>query len=211
MAEYSAGWDDHYRRHGRAWAGTVRNRQALPTGANVLEAGCGNGKHLEGLLNENLRVTAFDFSRNAVAECRKNLCRHPGYGNAEIVGADCRDLPFRDSVFDVAFYRHVTGHLTEADRKRSADECRRVLKKDGILYFTGFSTGDMRAGKGIETEKNSYLKGNGIMTHCFSEEEVRDLFSDLEEISIETEEWTLRIRGTDHMRAEINGVFKKTG
>lgn len=209
MKESSGGWESHYRKHRQPWAGPVHDCPALPKGLKVLEAGCGNGKHLGELLNNDIHITAFDFSENAVNSCKKTLSR-PLRGNAAgLLVADCRNLPFRDSVFDTTFYRHITGHMQREERKKSAEECIRVMKEDGLLHFTGFSVEDLRAGKGAGIEKNSYLKGNGIMTHYFTEEEVRELFSGLQEVCVKTVRWKMRIRGTDHTRAEINAVFRK--
>ncbi|WP_048148699.1 class I SAM-dependent methyltransferase [Methanolacinia paynteri] len=205
-----SGWEKHYRKHRQPWAGTVPDRPVIPEGSVVLEAGCGNGKFLKELLKDNIKICAFDFSEKAVDTCKKDIsCCNTGR-RADLLTADCTDLPFRDSAFDTAFYRHVTGHLDETGRKKSAGECTRVLKDGGLLYFTGFSVEDMRAGNGVETEQNSFLRGNGILTHYFTEEEVRRLFPGLDEISVKTIRWNMRVRGTDHARAEINAVFRKS-
>ena len=175
----------------------------------VMEAGCGNGKFLKELLKDDIIITAFDFSEKAVDTCKNNLSGNNTRAKTVLLTADCRELPFRNSVFDAAFYRHVTGHLGGGDRNKSAREAIRVLNEGGFLYFTGFSVMDLRAGKGTETEQSSFIRGNGIMTHYFTEEEVRQLFSGLHEISVKTVTWNMRIRGTDHIRAEINAVFRK--
>ena len=209
MPESYGGWESHYEKHRRPWAGAIQDRPKIPAGLNVLEAGCGNGKHLEELLYSDVHITAFDFSASAVDACKRGISCRDDKNRAELLAADCRNLPFSDSVFDIAFYRHVTGHMACEDRKISAEECIRVLKEGGELHFTGFSVEDMRAGKGDETENNSYLRGSGIMTHYFTEEEVRDLFSRLHEISLRTVRWKMRIRGKDYPRAEIAAVFRK--
>lgn len=209
MKEFSGGWEHHYRKHRQPWAGAVHDRPKLQTGQKVLEAGCGNGKYLGELLKNDIKITAFDFSENAVYACKRGISKPEDKSRAEMLVADCRSLPFRDSVFDTAFYRHVTGHMMDEGRNRSAEETVRVLKEGGLLYFTGFSAEDLRAGKGEETEENSYLKGTGIMTHYFTEDEVRELFSGLREVSVKTVRWTMRVRGVDHTRAEINAIFKK--
>lgn len=203
------GWEQHYQKNRQPWGGTVHCRPELPKGSTVLEAGCGNGKFLKELLKDDINITAFDFSENAIYSCKEEISCYNAGAKAKLFIADCRDLPFKDSVFDAAFYRHVTGHLEEADRQKSANECSRVLKENGFIYFTGFSVEDMRAGKGSETEDSSYLRGNGIMTHYFTESEVRQLFSGLQEEYIETVRWKMRVRGTDHIRAEINAAFRK--
>ncbi|MBN1432675.1 MAG: class I SAM-dependent methyltransferase [Methanomicrobiaceae archaeon] len=209
MPESCSRWESHYKKHRRPWAGAIRDRPKLPADLNVLEAGCGNGKHLGELLYSDVHTTAFDFSANAVAACKKGISCRDDKNRAELLVADCRYLPFRNSTFDIAYYRHVTGHMACEDRQISAEECIRVLKEKGELHFTGFSVEDMRAGKGDEIENKSYMRGSGIITHYFTEEEVRKLFSGLHEISLRTVRWKMRIRGKDYMRAEIAAVFRK--
>lgn len=209
MTEFFDGWDYHYKTQKHMWAGAVHDRLKLKRGGRVLEAGCGNGKLLQSLLKEDVDITAFDISENAISLCRGNIHSDNIAACARLLTADCRNLPFRDSVFDEIIYRHVSGHLDMEGRKRLAIEAKRVLKDDGKLFFTGFSVEDMRAGKGIETEYNSFLKGNGIMTHYFSEEEVRELFSGLKEVSVNTVRWSMRVRNIDHTRAEVKAVFRK--
>jgi len=205
----SGGWDNHYDKHRRPWAGAVHGPPLPEMGGRVLEAGCGNGKFLEELLKEDNSITAFDFSEKAVKSCRNIAGSHKDGREPGLMTADCRTLPFRDFVFDSACYRHVTGHMVYEDRKILAFEAGRVLKENGTLFFTGFSTEDMRAGKGKEIEKNTFLKGNGIMTHYFTENEVRELFSRLKEVSLKTVRWNMRIRGKDYTRAEIAAIFQK--
>jgi predicted SAM-dependent methyltransferase len=42
-------------------------------------------------------------------------------------------IPFDDETFDVVYHSHVLEHFTPADGKAFLEECRRVLKKGGIL------------------------------------------------------------------------------
>lgn len=206
MTADSGGWDEHYRRHRNPWAGAVYDEISFPAGARVLEAGCGNGKYTEVLLGSGASVTAVDYSKNAARSCTENI--RPN-GNVSVVVADLRELPFTDGIFDAVICRHVTGHMAAEDRAKSVLECRRVLADRGRVYFTGFSSEDLRAGKGRKVEEGSYVKGNGLMTHYFTEREVGELFSGFSEISLWTVEWNLRVRGEDHRRAEIRGVFEK--
>jgi hypothetical protein len=53
------------------------------------------------------------------------------------------------------------------------------------------------------------LRGNGISTHYFSAEDTRGLFSGLSCESLSESRWTLRIRGKDHQRSEIQAIFRK--
>lgn len=180
-----------YKTRGVRWAGTA-DVPVLPEHAFVLEAGCGNGKTLSHLKH----AVGCDISPEAV--------RLAGTHRA-VTGDICR-LPFYDEIFDVVFCFHVLGHLTAQNRKTAAEELLRVLKPGGHLYFRGFANKDFRFGKGKEVEAQSFLRGDGIMTHYFTPDEVRELFGD-GELSEYT--WGLKIRGEVVLRAEVRGIFQK--
>jgi len=94
---------------------------------------------------------------------------------ADLLVGDVASLPFQDAVFDAVFAFHVIGHLRENDRHRAALEAARVLKGGASLFFLEFGVEDMRAGKGLEVEPNTFRRGGGILTHYFSEGEVLEL------------------------------------
>ncbi len=182
-----------YKRRGRRWAGTA-DIPPLPSGALILEAGCGNGKTLAGLAD--FKTIGVDISPEAV---RLSAC-------ATAVAGDVCALPFADAVFDAVLCLHLLGHLRAADRKKAADELIRVVKPTGTIYFRDFSVDDFRCGTGTEVEPDSYLRGDGLMTHYFTEPEVTSLFG---HGRLSRTAWTLRVRGVIYPRSEINGVFER--
>ncbi|MDD4127750.1 MAG: class I SAM-dependent methyltransferase [Methanomicrobium sp.] len=205
MNETPSCWDEHYKACRNIWAGNVVLPK-LPPDSKVLEAGCGNGKNICAMKDCGWDITGFDFSNTAVHLCRNNLLKNM---NAGILVSDAAYLPFKDSTFDAVFARHITGHSENAKRKIIAGELKRVLKSGGLLFFSDFEESDMRFDTGVNTEKGTFVKKNGIMTHFFSEEEVKELFFDMVTESLTTLKWPLRIRGKEFIRAEINAVFKK--
>jgi len=200
-------WDEDYRRRGNLWGGAPAPLPEIPDGAAVLEVGCGNGKTLEALARRSPRVTAVDISSEAVALAR----RRPGTAEADLAVADARHLPFRDEAFDAAFLVHVAGHLPLRGRRAVASEAVRMLRPGGTLFFRSFSVEDMRAGKGMETEPWTFRRGEGIITHYFTEAETAELFAPLVPVSVRTHRWRMRIRGEDLPRAEVEGVFRREG
>lgn len=199
-------WDEHYRACGNIWAGAAEKLPRLPKGLRVLEAGCGNGKTISGMKNCGWIITGFDFSKTAASLCRKNI---PSGICADIIVSDASGLPFSGCTYDAVFARHVIGHSLQNKRRIIAGEFERILKPGGYLFFSEFEKSDMRFGEGKETEEDTFAKKNGIITHFFSEEEVENLFSRLNPVSIETLKWPLKIRGKENTRAEIQAVFKK--
>jgi SAM-dependent methyltransferase len=199
-------WENEYSRKGRVWGGSVHFLPPLSTSDKVLELGCGNGKTFAALLGTGAEITGVDFSLSAARLCRSLTVKSP---KGEVIVADARHLPFTDASFDVVIAFHIMGHLPAEGRRCCAREAGRVLRPGGTLYFSGFSTGDFRAGTGCETEPCTFRKKNGISTHYFTEEDVMTLFGNLSCCSCGTRRWPLIVRGQQYPRAEIAAIFKK--
>ncbi len=199
-------WDDDYRKKGRLYGGSPRELPVFPGGARILELGCGDGKTLSALVRTGRDVMAVDFSPRAVSLARTVAQQGSGVGLAV---ADARVLPFRDAMFDAVVAVHVLGHSTQDDRARIAGEVGRVIRPGGLLYVAGFSRSDFRCGSGQETEPESFIRGNGVLTHYFTGLEVATLFPGFTAESLGEEEWVLRIRGKDYLRSEIVALFRK--
>jgi SAM-dependent methyltransferase len=200
-------WENEYSRKGRVWGGAVHHLPPLECGMRVLELGCGNGKTSLSLLERGCDLVGIDLSASAVSLCRSPASRCPG---GQFALADARSLPFTDASFDAVAAFHVIGHLTAEGRARCAQEAARVIGAGGILYFSGFSGEDFRAGTGRETEPGSFERKNGIATHYFSEDEVLALFPGLKASGCTTRRWTMTVRGRPLPRAEISATFTKT-
>jgi ubiquinone/menaquinone biosynthesis C-methylase UbiE len=196
-------WDKDYTRRGRLWGGGVKDLPALPEGSFLLELGCGDGKTLSALPGD-WSVVGLDVSPQAL-----RLARHVR-ADANLILADACCLPLREKSFDAVFAFHVAGHLLAADRRALAREAARVLVPGGRLFFRDFCDQDMRAGQGEEVEAGTFRRGSGILTHYFAENEVKELFSQLRPVSISTYCWKMRIKGEDHLRAEVEAVFLKS-
>jgi malonyl-CoA O-methyltransferase len=103
----------------RAAVGEVR-------GLNVLDLGCGTGRHALWLTAAGATVTAADFSEGMLAEARKK----PGAGAVRWLAHDLHTpLPFADGSFDLVVSGLVLEHLRELDGLFA--EARRVLKAGG--------------------------------------------------------------------------------
>ncbi len=144
----------------------------LPTGAKVLELGCGDGKTLSKLVTSGFNVTGIDVSPNAV-----KLAQEKVGGNAKLVLGNVCSLPFPANSFDAVVAVHVFDHLSAKERQKAIREVKRVLKRNGLLFFQGFSKSDARFGKGIQVEENTFRRKNNVWYHYFSVVEVKRLFS----------------------------------
>jgi len=202
MQNHLMAWDKDYARRGRLWGGAAKGLPDLPQGSAILELGCGDGKTLSALPGGG-RILALDISPRALQLARR---LRP---DACFILADAAVLPLQDELFDAVFAFHVTGHLLAAERRALAREAARVLADGGSLFFRDFGAEDMRAGQGEEAEPGTFRRGGGILTHYFTEEEAMGIFCELEPASVGTQSWTMRIKGKDFLRAEIEAVFKK--
>lgn len=170
----------------------------------MLELGCGNGKTLAAMRCRGWNVVAVDISQEAVRLSRMIM------PDVSLLLADARSLPFREESFDAIFAFHLTGHLMLQGRKGIASEAARVLRKGGRLFFREFGGDDMRAGCGEEVEICTFRRGEGVITHYFTEDEAAELFCDLKLLSVQCHRWKMRIKGADLMRSEIDAVFQRS-
>lgn len=198
-------WNAGYSRIGRKYGRAYRQLPALAPGSRVLEAGCGDGRSLTTMAGRDWDVIALDFSWQALEICSKI----PGLSRVAYLLADATTLPFSGGTFDAVFLTHLLGHAMSRERSCMAEEACRVLQAGGRLFLTVFSHRDFRAGRGMLTEPGTCLRGDGILTHYFTREEVRALFPGLSVVVLETQEWTQRVRGGEILRSEIVAEFMK--
>jgi SAM-dependent methyltransferase len=112
---------------------------ALPSGADVLELGCGAGvPATRALLHAGHRVTAVDISRNQLELARRNVLE------AKLLKADIVELELPGAAFDgvCAFYS-----LTHVPRERHAELLQKILVwlRPGGLFVASFGVSDSPA------------------------------------------------------------------
>jgi ubiquinone/menaquinone biosynthesis C-methylase UbiE len=196
-------WDDLYLTRGRVWRALPPESITVKGGKRVLELGCGNGKMLSAIEGE-VQIVGMDHSRAGLVSCPTNLM-----SRVDLVQGDALHLPFMGSSLDLVVAHHLLGHLTLERRKRAMGEIGRVLRPGGQLRITVLSREDMRCGGREEVEPGTFLSGTGILTHFFDLEEVRDLASGLEEVSLSERREEKRYSGERVTRAFIDGVFTR--
>ncbi len=191
MDQMSA-WESFYRTNNRPWRG-VSKMDDIPfdKGSHVVELGCGNGKTAMALIDMGINVTGVDFSKSAIDMCLGI--------EGDFVCSRVDSLPFPDDSFDGALAFHVLEHLDEKELADTASELGRVVKDGGHILIKAFSRNDMRSEKGESIDNSTFVRGNGIRYHYFTEDELLGAFDRMQCISIITVEETTRF-GTTRSR-----------
>ena len=111
--------------------------RTLPSGARVLDIGCGNGLPItEALLAADVQVVGIDSAPKMLARFRVNLPATPA------VRAVAQALPFADATFDGAVAWGVMFHLPQAEEINVIASVASVLKPNGSFLFTAGDVGD---------------------------------------------------------------------
>lgn len=103
-------------------------RYGAPTGARLLEIGCGGGDFLARARSRGYAVAGVEFSEGACDAARNQLG-----GGVEILRAAPDDLPGEDASYDVCVLSDVIEHVR--DPRQLLAQAHRLLKPGGILFF----------------------------------------------------------------------------
>ncbi len=99
-------------------------------GKMLLEIGPGKGHDVIQFAQSGAMVTAIDISKNSL-ESSKELAKKNGLlKKIKLIQMDAHDMKFRNNQFDVIFIKTTLMHL---NYRKVINECKKVLKKDGIL------------------------------------------------------------------------------
>ncbi|WP_200975093.1 bifunctional 2-polyprenyl-6-hydroxyphenol methylase/3-demethylubiquinol 3-O-methyltransferase UbiG [Echinicola sp. 20G] len=123
----------------------------------ILDAGCGEGRNLIYLLQENYQVFGVDQNPNAIQMARTYArSLQPRYDLLRFQVAPVEDLPFHQGAFQAIISSAVLHFAKNTDHfHQMFDEMLRVLEPGGILFLrmtTGFG----------EMEKKSEMIGDGV-------------------------------------------------
>ncbi len=136
---------------------------AARAGEQVLDAGCGTGRNLPGLLAAGAVVTGIDFSAGMLRVARLN--RHP---IVPFVQADMQATwPFRDGAFDVVLCALVGEHLDRLDIVTR--EIRRVLAPGGRAVFSVYHPAMAEAGKEANFQRDGTEYRLGAIRHTLAD------------------------------------------
>jgi SAM-dependent methyltransferase len=113
----------------------------------ILDAGCGTGRHLGPLLRARSNPVGVDFSRGMLDIARRN------YPEVPLALADLqRPLPFENERFDAVLCALIGEHLNELPL--ALVEMHRVLRAGGRLVFSVYHPEMAAAGKEANFERS---------------------------------------------------------
>jgi SAM-dependent methyltransferase len=147
----------------------------------ILELGCGQGRDTIFFASNGFHVHAIDASKVAI----ENINQKKGQKN---ISLDLRHfkarqaLPYDSSYFD-AVYSHMFYNMrfTDEELRSLFKESNRVLKNNGLLYFSVRSDKDVLYNKGKKIDNNIY-EINGFQIRFFTKRQIQSFLENYFEI-----------------------------
>lgn len=157
---------------------TFDNYTPVRSVRDVLDLGCGNGRHVVYFGKQNLRVSGIDISPQAI-EWAREWCARVGV-SADLRVCSIDALPYEHGSFDAVVSHGVLDHVPAPLAAAAVKEVFRMLRPGGIFYCDLRSIADDEFGQGEEVACNTFrLKDGyeaGLVQHFFSIEEIDQMF-----------------------------------
>jgi len=143
----------------------------------VLDAGCGTGRHSNFLCSQGFNVHGIDISEEAIRIARTD---------DETASVDYRvssvvKLPFPPNSMDFVLASHSLEYAPDEDIQGSVAKLDSTLRKGGFILIRVVSTKHIFFGVSPEEvygfSSVSFCLKNGLPVHFFTEDELRILFS----------------------------------
>ncbi len=134
-------WDEVYREKGKYF---LEPHESIPGVARlfkkngvkkVLDLGCGTGRHVVYLASKGFDVYGFDPSETGISIARKWLQKERLSAHLSMHDMNKR-FPYEDGFFDAVIATSTLHHNTPSGIKRVISEVERVLRGNGMLFFT---------------------------------------------------------------------------
>lgn len=160
---------------------------------DVLDLGCGDGRHMVHLVREGFSAAGMDYSLWGTQRTKEWLDKE-GL-SAELVCAEAAALPWQSERFDAVLTFQVIHHQPMEAIRQSVSEVLRVLRPGGYFYAVvpHFPPGEWKDGRYEEIEEHTFAPTNGfeqgIPHHFFTEEELTSELSGFEVLEVKVDKW----------------------
>ena len=149
-------YDRHWQRFDvsrvRIWKCVRDFTSILLKNSTVLDVGCGNGKNIKYLLDNDIRAFGIDFSEKLVKVCKRK--------KLDVTVGDVLDIPFNDNSFDNIISIAVIHHLQkEEDRIKALNEMIRVCKNNGKILISVWAVEQ----SGQEVQNRTFVYGDNLV------------------------------------------------
>jgi len=122
---------------------------------NVLDLGCGTGRHCIYLAKNGFNIIGVDVSESAL-KMANAWVRKERLTNATFMQGTMTNIPVKNRHFDAVISVSVIHHALEKDIVKTIGEVYRVLKKNGIFFTNLASVKDPRYGLGQKVENGTF-------------------------------------------------------
>ncbi|EAL5949676.1 class I SAM-dependent methyltransferase [Campylobacter jejuni] len=181
------------------------------TNDQILDLGCGAGRHVKFLAENGFKAFGVDYSENGIKATQELLKTYNLQADLKVSSVD--DIPYEDESFDGLLCYGVLYYNSKEVIEKAAKEIHRVLKKDGVAYIVVRSIKDYRYLNNEKISKyevfvnendisKSAFKENGMKMYFFDKDEVKRVFSNFRQIEINS----IKISYTDDSFADENFV-----
>jgi ubiquinone/menaquinone biosynthesis C-methylase UbiE len=105
---------------------------------NILDVGCGYGRTLLFIHENDLEVVGVDIDRVQVELALNDIRKHRIHQGIELVVNDARSLCFPDSTFDAVTMLGVLTLVLKTERLKIVNEVKRIVKPSGYIFIEEF-------------------------------------------------------------------------
>jgi 2-polyprenyl-3-methyl-5-hydroxy-6-metoxy-1,4-benzoquinol methylase len=178
-------WNEVFKKEGRVFGGPQSDMPGIVkllkerNAQNVLDLGCGTGRHTIFLAQNGFNVYGLDSSPEGIKTTRQWLSEE-GLQAVLHLGNMTEVLPYGDAFFDGLICIRVMHHADSATVRKIAQEITRVVKHGGLLFVAVANSRGM-AKTWQEVEPGSWMPMDGLekglIHHFFTPPELKEVFS----------------------------------
>ncbi|MNI08566.1 Demethylrebeccamycin-D-glucose O-methyltransferase [compost metagenome] len=154
---------------------------------DILDLGCGTGRHTLFLAAQGFHMHASDLSQTGVDMTRR-LLEQSGSYPAEYSVQNMYDLSFEDGRFDGVLCIWVQGHGIREEVRQGIHEIYRILREGGTVVTDFVTTDDPTYGIGERIAENTFVGGRpgeeDIPHYYTTRDELAEMFAEFRTVQL---------------------------